>query len=316
MAISLVIAGHFWADEHLWSGVSKLGVEFFFVLSGRLMAEILFIRKVPLPTFFIRRFSRVYPGLVAFVALVTIVSMRSAYAHGGVAVALALTFTLNYAMVYAHPVALLDHLWSLCVEEHGYAVLAGVALVTRRFIRPAGIAIAALGVAALANGLVRTYALHEGFFQVNWRTDVAAAAILLPAALWLRLHAASIPRWIAPLALGVAVCCRIEPAYAISFGIATPALALAVTTIDRSPRLLLAILSHRALRLTGLWSYSLYLWQQPFYKLHLAGVAPTPVLILGAVACAAISFYAVERPARRAINRFAGRRAGQASIAV
>ena len=72
IAVSLVLLGHFWGDAHLWSGMSKLGVALFFVLSGRLMSEILFVRKSRLSTFFLRRFSRVYPALLVFVSVTTI----------------------------------------------------------------------------------------------------------------------------------------------------------------------------------------------------------------------------------------------------
>ena len=66
LAVSLVLLGHFGLDDVL-PGTSVLGVDFFFVLSGRLMAEILFVQRSPLPTFFFRRFSRIYPGLLVFV---------------------------------------------------------------------------------------------------------------------------------------------------------------------------------------------------------------------------------------------------------
>ena len=66
MAVALVLAGHFGLDE-VRPGVSVMGVDFFFVLSGRLMAEILFVQRAHLPTFFFKRFSRVYPGLLFFV---------------------------------------------------------------------------------------------------------------------------------------------------------------------------------------------------------------------------------------------------------
>ena len=67
----------------------------------------------------------------------------------------ALTFTLNYAMLYSQSVTLLDHIWSLCVEEHGYAVLAVFALLARRQLPNPPLVLLVLGAAALANGILR-----------------------------------------------------------------------------------------------------------------------------------------------------------------
>ncbi|MBB6484382.1 acyltransferase family protein [Rhizobium lusitanum] len=55
LAILIVLTGHFGGDTVL-PGLASAGVDLFFVLSGRLMAEILFVRKIPLRLFFFRRF--------------------------------------------------------------------------------------------------------------------------------------------------------------------------------------------------------------------------------------------------------------------
>jgi len=47
----------------------RLGVDTFFVLSGSLMGNIFFIKKVNLKTFYIRRFSRVIPVFVVFIGI-------------------------------------------------------------------------------------------------------------------------------------------------------------------------------------------------------------------------------------------------------
>ena len=53
----------------------------------------------------------------------------------------------------------------------------------------------------------------------------------------------------------------------------------------------------------GIWSYSLYLWKQPFYKV--AEIAPwwaTPILVAAMFVATLVSFYGVEQPARKYIN--------------
>jgi peptidoglycan/LPS O-acetylase OafA/YrhL len=51
----------------------------------------------------------------------------------------------------------------------------------------------------------------------------------------------------------------------------------------------------------GTMSFSLYIWQQPFYGMHRNGVSAWPCLALAA-ACGIWSHYAIERPARRWLN--------------
>jgi peptidoglycan/LPS O-acetylase OafA/YrhL len=58
------------------------------------------------------------------------------------------------------------------------------------------------------------------------------------------------------------------------------------------------------LRRLGLLSYSLYLWQQPFYKLLRDDVGPMLLLLTGAILAGTISFYFIEKPARRYINLY------------
>lgn len=301
IAVLFVIVGHFWIDD-FWPGVSTFGVDLFFVLSGRLMSEILFVKRAELPTFFFRRFSRIYPALFAFVVITTLAFQGTEISHGPVAALLALTFTINYAMVYTHPVALLDHLWSLCVEEHAYVLLAGVAFLSRRRLFPVGALIVALGAAAMLNGIIRTE-LGASVLYTHWRSDVSVAGIFIAGGLWLFLRNRQAPWWVSPLALLVAVVAKGMPFHVLSFGLSTAMLALSITTIDSAAPVFRKVLSAKVLTYAGLWSYSLYLWQQPFYKLYREGAAPTPLLILAAVLAALASFYLVEKPSRTALNR-------------
>src|SRR5271156_3755385 len=109
VCILTVIAGHF-APFH-FINFGDLGVEMFFVLSGRLMADILFVDKFPLKQFYIRRFSRVWPGLFVYVLFCAIVFSRSSgYLHTNLtAILAALTFTTNYAIAVFGQTQLFDH---------------------------------------------------------------------------------------------------------------------------------------------------------------------------------------------------------------
>jgi peptidoglycan/LPS O-acetylase OafA/YrhL len=89
----------------------------------------------------------------------------------------------------------------------------------------------------------------------------------------------------------------------IHYLVAVPLLALAVNSLDFSGRYLTGFLSIWPMTMLGLWSYSLYLWQQPFYKfVYSQGSSPMPMLA-AVFACALCSYYIVEKPARGWLNR-------------
>ncbi len=71
-----------------------------------------------------------------------------------------------------------------------------------------------------------------------------------------------------------------------------------------------AILSWAPLRQLGLWSFSIYLWQQPFYLWMHSNTRLSPMLALTlALICGLISYYLIERPARIYLNTHWGVRA-------
>ncbi|WP_245472083.1 acyltransferase family protein [Rhizobium jaguaris] len=313
LAVIVVLMGHFGADRYL-PGFSSFGVDLFFVLSGRLMAEILFVKQMPLPMFFARRFARVYPTLFVFVLITGLAFHGTVGEYGLKVAAFALTFTLNYAFVYGLPFSLLDHIWSLCVEEHSYILLALIAFATRsrsKFIT-SGLILAA-GLLALINGVVRLD-MSEGVpSQVMWRTDVAMAGIFISAALFIVLrpwrHRDSWT-WIAPCALASAVLARMFGLDAAAFfGAKTILLAVAVIGIEYSAPWFRRNFEGNALRFFGLCSFSIYLWQEPFYKLMGLGVVPPVFLLILGITCGIASYYLIERPLRATLNAMFSRQA-------
>jgi peptidoglycan/LPS O-acetylase OafA/YrhL len=308
LSILLVLVGHFTVAHR----GGHLGVELFFVLSGRLMAQILIEQKQPIGTFVWRRVVRVWPALWAYVLLVA-VALAASSTFGDernalVGAAAALTFTTNYvAAVVAIPYV--DHGWSLAVEEHGYLLLALIAVLARR--RVAVVIAVALATAALAlvNGYHQVSVLGHDPYYTSLRTDVRASSLLLPFALYL---AAQEPRAQAVLRrlpgvplIALAVGCwfaAMDPG-PLRFGIGTGALAIAAATIDHAPPPILRLLSARLLVWFGAISFSLYLWQQPFMLLHRAG-APWLLCLGAAIAMGAWSYYRVERPARARLRNY------------
>ncbi|MBZ9941770.1 acyltransferase [Mesorhizobium sp. BR1-1-13] len=276
LSIALVLIGHFFPVAGINLGV--LGVEFFFVLSGRLMAEILFVERYPLKKFFKRRFSRIYPALLVFVIVSMIALSGTFIAFKWKAALTALTFTYNYAGILVNRAGALDHIWSLCVEEHAYIILAAISafVASRSRIIPLLLVLAVL---AMANGAVSYWFLHMDYETTYWRTDVHIASILLSAAICLLKTDGKLPAllkgpYVAVAAAIAAVLLFMDPVPTpIHYLVAVPLLALAVNALDFSTRLFSGLLSSWPMATLGLWSYSLYLWQQPFYNSSMSEAA-------------------------------------------
>jgi peptidoglycan/LPS O-acetylase OafA/YrhL len=314
LAIVSVLVGHFGVHGATgWLG--PFGVALFFALSGYLIGELLFVKKVGMPDFFARRFSRVVPTFWLFVTCMALFSLA--------APAIAPSFdellsTLVFARTY-FPADLsiwanrwpIGHLWSLNVEEHSYAFLALVALLLRRQ-RP-GMAVAALvGSVVMLIATVFWYRAHPPGGASPWhlRTEVAALGIVSAAALHVMLKQGllKLPRWAAVLsfpAFALAlVCFAIYEHKGVHLWVAPLCLAFAVNQLDKLPALLHALLSLAPLRWFGRASFSLYLWQQPFF-MEIKQAPDIPPLLLGAAAVLAgtVSFYAFEDPVRVWLNR-------------
>lgn len=305
-AVTLVLLGHFIPLPGI--NLGTFGVELFFVLSGRLMAEILFIRKVPLRTFFPRRINRVYPALLVFVFATFAASQLSHWNLGPKAVFEALTFILNYSVwipgLYRH--AFFDHLWSLCVEEHAYVVLALVVIATRiTGIKPLSI-ILIISSIGFINGILSMSLFGLGYFETYWRTDVHIASITISAAfhLWMSREPVEVLPWIAPVALfaGLLMSAKIFP-QPLTYSLGTICLAISICTIDHSFEWFQKIFDNKLFILIGVYSYSIYLWQQPFYQMYHAGEISLLFGLGITAALALLSFHLVEQPARVFLNK-------------
>lgn len=301
LAVILVLIGHFFPMPGL--NLARLGVDLFFALSGRLMAGMLFEREIALPLFFFRRFTRVYPALLVFVVVAALVFNASAIRVGPIGIVSALTFTINYVSILGHRTGLFDHLWSLCVEEHSYLMLGALAFLARRFGAPVKAILLVASVLAIGNGVIQSDVLGRDYYDVFWRTDVQAGSIFIGALVFLTRE-----RWLnartaaaTPIFVALAVFAKASVfGAAVRFGLGTICLATAVTALETSPAWFQSLLSAPPLRRAGLWSFSLYLWQQPFYELHERGQG---LWTLGAAILLGVaSFHVVEQPARRWLN--------------
>lgn len=303
LAIGLLLVGHFMSLPGI--NLDRVGVSLFFVLSGMLMARLLFIDQVALPHFYRRRISRIIPAHLVFIVLTSL-----AWLLIGLPIALkeiwpALFFFNNYVLTPKVP---FGHIWSLSVEEHSYIVLSLVALAVR-YLRRSPLLI--LGLLALASAAIIVW-YHSACSPVAQpyerllRTETAAYGIVLSAFLCVLFQRRGLPRThfvVVPLLLGAGICLQwwsIPTQWGQVFGVG--ALALGVNLLPRSGAPLQALFALRPLRQLGLWSFSLYLWQHPFYTLYLAKTLPLPLALAGAGVMGLASYYLVEGPARRYLN--------------
>jgi peptidoglycan/LPS O-acetylase OafA/YrhL len=303
LAILLVLQSHFLPNHRFDSG--RMGVCIFFSLSGMLMSEILFVRRVPLGTFYRRRISRVLPAFVVFVCIVFGIS---AWRHGAASMTEFLA-TLLFLRTYvpADPgiwqsALPIGHIWSLNVEEHCYLFL-GV-LSTWAAVR--GREATVLAIVVLASFLLYAAYLHVpslADIDFELRTEVASAYLLASAAYHLAKR--HVVQWVKPwmplATLTVAAVCFLPQARWWETAIVAPlALAFTVNHLQGLAPVLRRVLELQPVRLFGLWSYSIYLWQQPFYLM--SGDLPSSVTFAGAMAAGLASFYLLEQPLRSWLN--------------
>jgi peptidoglycan/LPS O-acetylase OafA/YrhL len=312
LAIVFLLTGHFFPVPGI--NLGAVGVALFFVLSGYLMSSILFLDRVPLSLFYRRRIARILPSVVVFLLAVTLAYLLAGRRISHYELLAAATFTNNYFVSGEHWTMPIGHIWSLSVEEHAYIVLSLLALWCwvrkTRGVMELGV------VCAIAAAIAAGYWIVYGRRHVPglWlHTEVAAFGIVASgfALLCFRRHRAALPAALPPSAapllvtLGIAAYWwRFPPPVNLIAG--TGAFALALNLMDRSPGLFHRILELRALRQMGIWSFSLYLWQQPFYMLKDDADLP-PLQALGcSLAVGVAAFYLIEHPARRWLNRVLG----------
>jgi peptidoglycan/LPS O-acetylase OafA/YrhL len=299
-SIALLLVGHFNLQPIFYGkefNPSSLAVECFFALSGRLMAEILFVRETSLATFYVHRVSRIVPALWLF-AFSMLIAEQFTHRLGVTpfGVLTAITFTRNYFMVDD----CLGHIWSLCVEEHAYILLSLVALLHRVW-RFNLIAVLSGGAFAMAiNGAVQQrFSDHA---HIYWQSDVRIASILVPAALYLKFRYAKLPSLVPVLSIltGFAIFLIGSVPAPVRYTIPTLLISFGLATAENLPKVLLDILSSRPLRILGVLSYTLYLWQQPFTHYDAFSL---PVLLGMLAGVTLVTFYGFEKPMRSLINR-------------
>jgi peptidoglycan/LPS O-acetylase OafA/YrhL len=307
IAIAGVLVDHFAGADHFNSG--RAGVELFFVLSGRLMAQILFVGELSLANFYYRRFTRVWPTLAILIGALLLGGWLVHKTGIPLMPALSsLTYTYNYFAFSHDRESRIDHLWSLCIEEHTYLYLGLLAWVARR--RPGLLWPILTGTLVLnaIDGIICTYALKLDYYHTYWRTDVRMSSILLGAAAFLARAEGRIvlngawPPMIGLIGISLNLDAIPDP---LKYTVGTACLALCVANIDYAGRRVVGLLSNQWLVYAGTISYSVYIWQQPFFELAHRYSGHRLLLCSLALACGVVSYYLIESPIRSWLNHHA-----------
>ncbi len=269
----------------------RIGVDVFFVLSGYLITHILTAEhreggRIDLARFFIRRFKRLAPALLAMLAVfwaVTALRYPALRSFTDRDVILAGTYSSNVLAAYGWRSPIL-HTWSLAVEMQFYLLWPLVLLVLLRFKRPA---IACLVLwAAMSLGRVLEPNEAHAFYLPQYHASglVLGAAVALwrspPKASWLGF-------------VGMAAIVGLATLRVPAVNLIAPAEIAAAFVILSPPRLLAA----PPLVWAGRFAYGTYLWHTPLWY-HLGeptGWGPAILVYAMASAAGAASYFTVER---------------------
>jgi peptidoglycan/LPS O-acetylase OafA/YrhL len=306
------------------------GVLLFFSISGflitsRLLEEHALTGKVSFHKFYLRRAFRILPPALFFLGVITLLGLSGQIPFAPIDTLKALLFVRNYAFLDLSNAGswYSVHFWSLAVEEHFYliwpAILVLVGIKRARWVAP-GLAVAAILWRSLDEKhqfVIRWF--HAPFLTQNYgRTDYMADVLLwgCTLALWLSLRP-----WKSPLPRGTTSLVALVVAGFLGYELMGSEVshgrdlvyllmaALIGCTVTDPGSVIGRLLELAPLRFIGRLSYSLYLWQQLFFRGDRAPLAfqHFPLNVALIFACACFSYYLVERPMIRLGSRIARR---------
>lgn len=290
---------------HGWSALTPngyAGVDVFFALSGFLITALLLLEReqagrVHFGAFYLRRLLRLYPALLVCVAGVVLLAILASGPSQAYSAAAAAVLYVAHLWIYSgHDAWLLEHTWTLSLEEHYYLawpVLLVAALGLRRSWRPlAGALLVLTAVVAAIVLLLPAGALGAYVRGVPMLVGSAAALLWFARLRGVRLHGSASGRIAVVVVVALVVMLfwpRQLPVTLMSGWASIPGLlsaALVVGFVVEPESRIARALGARWLRWTGRRAYGLYLYHFPILSIfqhHLPSGIPTAPLVLGGV---------------------------------
>lgn len=279
------------------SNSANLGVTIFFVISGFLITSLLLAERtrtsrIDIKRFYKKRVIRIIPAFVLFTGTILLLCKVSPQQ-----IVYALTFTTSFFFWQAYQP--LQHLWSLSVEEQFYLAWPLI------FARGSGDAKRWCWLVLIACPVIRAIFVHQGLTNL----DHAAVLDSIAAGCLLAFYRQQIQRAISRVTgsgILFAALCLMMPVLSLvmnkveSFSwmlvpLTTIVPLFVAVVIGAAIQRKDAFLNKGPLVWSGLMSYSLYLWQQPFLVMN--GPLNYFVVRLGLTFAAAYCSYRwVEQP--------------------
>ncbi|MFO0937785.1 MAG: acyltransferase [Gemmataceae bacterium] len=314
-----------------WIGISgyifngSLGVHIFFVLSGFLITYLLLKEEdregsVSLKNFYIRRCFRILPVFIAYISALACLEALTSLEISRYQYVSSFTFTKNYWQ----STWIDGHLWSLSVEEQFYLfwpVLFVFAPKKWRFFS-ATILITSAPVFRVWFYVAKWSGLKLYSFMTNMDSLMigSATALLVWSCPQIVERILSWRPWLGRL-IAIAIVYVIwvlqlnflAGIFTVPFAITVQATAAAYLIASYSLKgggIGFVLLNFRPIRYFGILSYSIYIWQQPFFSQPSTfGVDKTLVLdfpfnIAFAISVSAISYHCLEKPLLGIRKRF------------
>lgn len=327
ISIILVLIAHatysfgFPAQYHQIAIHGKVGVTMFFVISGFLITGLLLKEqkltgKIDIKNFYIRRALRILPVALLYILLISIWRVIENIDLKNSDLIHALTFTVNFAPYRGS--WYVGHFWTLSLEEQFYLVWPALLLVFSRQLKV--ILIGVIIYSCIVRALVHHFSYLEyitlsPFFSYSDAIFIGALGAIFyhkePAICKRKLFQNYVAQLLAVALIIIFVCLQDSgklSIISIPFGnciIAASCLFLIFAYITPSGKLFFKILNSKILVHIGVLSYSIYIWQQFFFKSEIRVVwrmFPLNILIIYCVALVSYSLW--ERPFLNIRKRF------------
>lgn len=327
ISILLVVVGHAIPPKTfpqlftLFGHLGNYGVRIFFLISGFLITTLLlkeFDRtgRISLKNFYIRRSLRIFPAFYLYVITIVILSSLGLVVLYRGDLLHTLTYTMNYHLKRSW---YLNHIWSLSVEEQFYLLWPAVILL----VRPRAALKIALWVIVLAP-VIRLFmvfvfdasptALTRHFQAVS---DALATGCLLAGFYnWLgrqdwymRFSGKFWVPFLAGLILagsGAGFLWNPLLFYIPGQSLANLGGILLIDHAIRHPGGWFGqVMNWKPLAYIGMWSYSIYLWQELFLDHEKTGLGiPLPYNVILTFAVSILSYYLIEQQFLKLKDRF------------